>query len=118
MDRLRELWKHSITWISTPGRLVEYSLIAVYASVAILTVFAGFTNQAGKFYGHAVETVAGAARPELGSMFKVLMKASADFSVGASLLVVGAFIVYRSRREKLLREHPDQAAPSGPPFLL
>jgi hypothetical protein len=120
MQRLRKLWQDAAFWTGLPGNgLAEYILIAAYSGVAILSLIVGITAKAGTLLGPAVENTNYATRPELKSILKQLATASADFSSGASLLVIAALIVYWSRRGK--RAQPEALAPtlpSGPPFLL
>ena len=120
MQRLRKLWlsaafKNSLSG----GRLTEYILIGAYSSVAILSLVVGLTAKAGTLFGRAVENANSAAKPELKLIIKQLVIASADFSAGASLLIVAAVIVYWSRRAKKAEREPlAPQSPSGPPFLL
>jgi hypothetical protein len=119
MQRLRKLWQDG-AWNGVPGnRLTEYLLIGVYSSVAILSLIIGLTAKAGTLFGRAVDNTTFGARPEFKSIMKQFMIATADFSAGASLLVIAVVIVYWSRRGK--RGEPQELAspaPQGPPFLL
>jgi hypothetical protein len=118
MQRLRKLWQDTAFRTGLPGhRLTEYILIAVYSVVAILSLIIGITAKRGTLFGRAVEATNYGARPEWKSILKQLAMASADFSVGLSLLVIAVLIVYWSRRLK--RAQPEEMSlHSGPPFLL
>jgi hypothetical protein len=119
MERLRKLWQDRASWNGLPGgRLTEYILIGGYSSVAILSLVIGLTAKAGTFFGRAVENANYAARPELKALLKQFMMAGADFSAGASLLVIAVAIVYWSRRVKGPEQVPLASVPPGPPFLL
>ena len=120
MQLLGKLWQNAAFRIGLPGqRLTEYILIAAYSAVAILSLIVGITARAGTLFGRAVESTNYGTRPELKAIMKQLAIASADFSVGASLLVVAAAIVFWSRRgKKARRETLEPTVPSGPPFLL
>jgi hypothetical protein len=112
MQRLGQLWRRL-----TGGHLAEYILIGMYSSVAILSFVVGLTSKAGSLFGRAVES-ANYGKPELKAMLKQLAIASADFSAGASVLVIAAAIVYWSRRGKEAKGEALQApVPPGPPFL-
>jgi hypothetical protein len=90
----------------------------MYSSVAILSFVVGLTGKAGTLFGRAVENANYGGKPELRAMLKQLMMASADFSVGASVLVIAVAIVYWGRRGKeAKREELHAPAPQGPPFL-
>jgi hypothetical protein len=113
MQRLRQLWRSL-----TGGHLTEYILIGMYSSVAILSFVVGLTTKAGGLFGRAVENANYGGKPELRAMLKQLVVASADFSAGASLLVIAAAIVYWGRRSKgAKREALQDPVPPGPPFL-
>ena len=118
MQRLRKLWQDTGVRTGLPGyRLTEYILIGAYSVVAILSLIIGITAKTGTLFGRAVEATNYGARPEWKSILKQLAMASADFSVGLSLLVIAVLIVYWSRRGK--RGQPEAIAlHSGPPFLL
>ena len=118
MQRLRKLWQDTAFRTGLPGhRLTEYILIAAYSLVAILSLIIGITAKTGTLFGRAVEATNYGARPQWKSILKQLAMASADFSVGLSLLVIAVLIVYWSRRGK--RAQPEEIAlHSGPPFLL
>jgi hypothetical protein len=111
MQRLGQLWRRL-----TNGHLAEYILIGIYSSVAILSFVVGLTAKTGTLFGRAVENANYGGRPELKAMLKQLVVASADFSAGASVLLIAAGIVYWSRRGKEAKEEALQAPP-GPPFL-
>jgi Fe2+ transport system protein B len=109
MQRLRNLFVR--------GQLTEYILIGMYSSVAILSLVVGLTAKTGTLFGRAVEN-AGYGRPELRAMLKQLVMASADFSAGASVLVIAVAIVYWGRRGKEAKGEALQSpVPPGPPFL-
>jgi hypothetical protein len=113
MQRLGQLWRSL-----TGGQLTEYILIGMYSSVAILSLVVGLTAKAGTLFGRAVENANYGAKPELRAMLKQLLMASADFSAGASLLVIAAAIVYWGRRGKEAKgETLQEPVPPGPPFL-
>ena len=117
MRRLKQLWQDTVH--RTGNRLAEYVLIAAYSLVAFLALIVGITAKNSGLFGRAVETANYAERPELKPIMSKLGAASADFGVGASLLVIAVVIVYWGRKGK--REHGDTLAatlPSGPPFLL
>jgi hypothetical protein len=120
MQRLRKLWQDTAFRTGLPGhRLTEYVLIAAYSLVAILSLIIGITAKRGTLLGRAVEGTNYATRPEFKSIMKQLAMASADFGVGASLLVIAVLIVYWSRRGKSAQpEALASTVPSGPPFLL
>ncbi len=120
MERLRKLWQDAVFWNGRPeGRLTEYILIGAYSSVAILSLVIGLTAKAGTFLGRAVENADSAARPEVKVLLKQFLLAGADFSAGASLLVIAVGIVYWNRRVKGPgREQLVSPMPQGPPFLL
>jgi hypothetical protein len=120
MERLRKLWQDRASWNGLPGgRLTEYILIGAYSSVAILSLVIALTAKAGTFFGRAVENANYAARPELKALLKQFMMAGADFSAGASLLVIAVAIVYWSRRVRGPEQEPlASPVPQGPPFLL
>ncbi len=120
MQLLRKLWEDAAFRIGLPGqRLTEYLLISAYSAVAILSLIVGITARAGTLFGRAVDSTSYGTRPELKAILKQLAIASADFSVGASLLVVAAVIVFWSRRgRRVRREALEPTVPSGPPFLL
>jgi hypothetical protein len=113
MQRLGQLWRRL-----SGGHLAEYILIGIYSLVAILSFIVGLTSKAGTLFGRAVENANYGGRPELKAMLKQLLIASADFSAGASVLVIAAGIVYWSRRGKEAKGEALQApVPPGPPFL-
>ncbi len=117
MQRLRQLWLDTVC--RTGNRLAEYVLIVAYSLVAILSLVVGITAKTGGLFSRAVETANYTARPELRPIMSKLGAASADFGVGASLLVIAVLIVYWGRKSK--PEPRDALAatlPSGPPFLL
>lgn len=119
MDRLRKLWQDAAFWTGRPGgRLTEYILIGVYSSVAILSFVIGLTARAGTLFGRAVENANYAARPELKVLFRQFLMAGADFSAGASLLIIALAIVYCNRPVKGQAEPLASPVPPGPPFLL
>jgi hypothetical protein len=120
MQRLRKLWRDVAARTGLPGhRLIEYILMAAYSGVGILAVILGLTAKAGGLLGRTVEHTGYAARPELRSVLKELLTAGADFSAGASLLVIAGLILYWSQRVKAARrEAMEPPLPSGPPFLL
>jgi hypothetical protein len=87
--------------------------------VAILSLVLGLTAKAGTLFGRAVENANYAARPELKALLRQFKLAGADFSAGASLLVIAVGIVYWNRRVKGPEPEPlASPAPPGPPFLL
>ncbi|HEV8040941.1 MAG TPA: hypothetical protein VGP62_18855 [Bryobacteraceae bacterium] len=120
MQRLRNIWQDLMEWNALPGsRLMEYILIGVYSSVAILSLVIGLTAKAGTLFGRAVEDASHAARPEMKALLKQFIVAGADFGDGASLLIIAVAIVYWSRRTKAAQpEQLASTAPQGPPFLL
>jgi hypothetical protein len=112
MQRLQQLWRKV-----TDGHLAEYLLIGMYSSVAILSFVVGLAPKAGTLFGRAAEN-ANYGKPELRAMLKQLLLASADFSAGASVLLIAAGIVYWGRRGKEQKREALQApVPPGPPFL-
>ena len=120
MQRLRKFWRDAAFWHSLAGRrLTEYILIGAYSAVAILSLVIGLTAKAGTLFGRATENANYGAKPELKSILKQLMLASADFSAGASLLIIAVAIVYWTRRTKgAQRQSLESTVPPGPPFLL
>jgi hypothetical protein len=119
MGQLREIWRGLAISMGLPAqRLIEYVLIAAYAGVAILALIVGFTAKAGTLFGRAVESPNSINVQGLRPILKQLMVAGADFAAGASLLVLGATIVYWNQRRAARRESLDRVVPSGPPFLL
>ena len=118
MQRLRKFWQDMGVRTGLPShRLTEYILIGAYSLVAILSLIIGITAKRGTLFGHAVEATNYGAKPEWKSILKQLAMASADFSVGLSLLIIAVLIVYWSRRGK--RAQPQEITlHSGPPFLL
>src|ERR1035441_10567716 len=120
MERLRKVLEDWVFWYGLPGgRLNEYILIGAYSSVAILYLVIALTAKAGTFFGREVENANYAARPELKALLKQFMMAGADFSAGASLLVIAVAIVYWSRRVRGPEQEPlASPVPQGPPFLL
>jgi len=119
MHRLRKLWQDTAFLNSLAGgRLTEYVLIGAYSSVAILSLVINLTAKAGTLFGRAVENGNYAARPELKTIMSQIITASADFSAGASVLVIAAGMVYWRRRAKRAQPEPlEPTAASGPPFL-
>jgi hypothetical protein len=112
MQQLGQLWRRL-----TGGQLAEYILIGMYSAVAILSFVVGLTAKTGTLFGRAVEN-GYYGKPEVRAMLKQLALASADFSAGASVLLIAAGIVYWSRRGKAAKGEELQApAPPGPPFL-
>jgi hypothetical protein len=120
MQRLRKFWRDAGFWHSRAGRrLTEYILIGLYSSVAILSLVIGLTAKAGTLFGRATESANYGARPDLKSILKQLMLASADFSAGVSLLIIAVVIVYWTRGAKgAQRQSMETTVPPGPPFLL
>jgi hypothetical protein len=120
MLRLLKQWQDATYWTSLAGqRFTEYMLIAAYSAVAVLSLIVGLTAKAGTLFGRALDDAPYAARPELKAIMKQFLIASADFSAGASVLVVAAAIVYWGRRaKKVQREALQSQVSSGPPFLL
>ncbi len=113
MQRLGQLWRRL-----TGGQLTEYILIGMYSSVAILSFVVGLTAKAGGVFGRAAENANYGGKPEFKVMLKQLLIASADFSAGASVLLIAAAIVYWGRRGKgAKREELHAPVPPGPPFL-
>ena len=120
MQQLWKRWKDVAAGIGLPGhRFIEYTLMAAYSGVAILAVISGLTAKTGGLLSRTVEQGSYAAKPEFRAIFKQLLMATADFSAGASLLVIAALVLYWGRRNKGAGEEAlEPPLPSGPPFYL
>lgn len=119
MELLRKFWRNIESWTGLPGRrLIEYMLLTAYSVVALLSLIIGLYAKAGTLFGPALESNTFVSRPELKSIMKHLLVASADFMVGASLLIIAGGIVFWSQRKAPQPEALDRVLPTGPPFLL
>ncbi len=118
MQRLRKLWQDVGARTGLPGhRLIEYMLMATYSGVAILSVIMGLMAKTGGILGGTIGHASYTAKPEFRSVLNQMLVAIADFSAGASLLVIAGLILYWSRRgKKAPGETLDPPLPSGPPF--